>query len=80
MKRGNAGDAEGLAILYEPNTFLAFSAGEITTGRENIRRLYEKLLASKPKFEGEARAALQEVSLQEVARRQPDDSRLGIID
>ncbi|MDA0174310.1 nuclear transport factor 2 family protein [Solirubrobacter taibaiensis] len=44
----NARDAEGLAALYEPDAVIAFPPGQVTTGREAIQALYEKLVASDP--------------------------------
>ncbi|MBV8933664.1 MAG: nuclear transport factor 2 family protein [Kutzneria sp.] len=51
VKLVNAGDAEGLAELYEPDAVLAYPPGSPTVGREAIRALYERMLASKPHFE-----------------------------
>lgn len=50
VERANAGDAEGLAELYEPDAVLAFPPGQVTTGRQAIRVVYEELLATKPQF------------------------------
>ncbi len=50
---GNAGDAEGMAALYEPAAVMAFPPGQVTTGRDAIRDLFEKMLANRPHFEPE---------------------------
>jgi len=54
VERGNAGDAEGLADLYEIDAVVGFPPGQVTTGREAIRALYEQMLATKPVFTLEA--------------------------
>lgn len=46
--RTNAGDVEGLVALYEPNATLAFPTGQVTSGTEAIRRVFEQVLAGKP--------------------------------
>ena len=47
--RANAGDAEGLVALYEPNAVVA--AGRVVaTGHDEIRRFYTDLLAKKSDF------------------------------
>jgi len=90
--RGNAGDLDGLVALYEPDAMLAFPPGEVTVGREAIRRVYERFLAGKPTLRGEQRPALRHGDLAltstriatgataEVARRQPDGTWLWVID
>jgi uncharacterized protein (TIGR02246 family) len=45
VERSFAGDAEGLAQLYEPDAVLGFPPGQATVGREAIRAVYEKLLS-----------------------------------
>ena len=48
-ERANAGDAEGLVALYEPQAVVA--AGEIVaTGHDEIRHFYTDLLARKSDF------------------------------
>ena len=37
VERANAGDAEGLAALYEPDAVLAFPPGQETIGRVIVR-------------------------------------------
>jgi len=48
VERANAGDAEGLAALYETDAVLAFPPGQVTAGVQAIRQVYEQLLAGKP--------------------------------
>ena len=53
VERSNAGDAAGVAELYEPDAVLAYPPGDRTVGREAIRELWEKVLADRPHFEQE---------------------------
>lgn len=94
IERANAGDVDGLVVLYEPGAVLAFPPGTITTGRQAIREVYADLLAKRPTFvtEGQRPAlvngetALTSTRLPggqataEVAHRQPDGSWLWAID
>jgi uncharacterized protein (TIGR02246 family) len=94
VERANAGDADGLAALYEPDAVLTFPAGRVATGRTAIRAVYAKLLADRPTFTpGDLQPALVNGDLAltstrldgggvtvEVARRQPDGSWLWAID
>jgi len=94
VERANAGDAEGIAALYEPDAILAFPSGHVTVGQEAIRAAYEQLLAPKPHFEpGEQLPALRRDDLAltstrladggvtaEIARRQLDGTWLWILD
>ena len=52
-ERANAGDAEGIAALYEPAAVLALPPGQMTVGREAIRAVFEQLLAHSPDFRPE---------------------------
>ena len=52
--RANAGDAEGLAELYEPTAVVAYPPGSVTVGREAIRALYEQMLSAMSHFTQEA--------------------------
>ena len=54
VERSNAGDADGVADLYEENAVMAYPPGAQTTGREAIRDLWAKVLANRPHFEPEA--------------------------
>ncbi|MGO4428393.1 SgcJ/EcaC family oxidoreductase [Streptomyces sp. MCAF7] len=95
VERANAGDAEGLAELYEPDAVLAFPPGSQTVGREAIRAVFEQMLAQVPRFEQEptlptvrngdlavtsTRPADNTGGRVQVVRRQSDGSWLRIID
>jgi uncharacterized protein (TIGR02246 family) len=95
VERANAGDAEGLAELYEPDAVLGFPPGQVTVGRRAIRAVYEQLLASRPHFEPEealptlrhgdlaltsTRPADAAGARAQVARRQPDGTWLRVLD
>ncbi|MBO0832594.1 MAG: nuclear transport factor 2 family protein [Actinobacteria bacterium] len=95
VERVNAGDAAGLAELYEPGAVLGFPPGQETVGRDAIRTVYEQLVASAPHFEVEeplpslrfgdlaltsTRPADNTGGRVQVARRQPDGTWLRIID
>lgn len=51
LRRLNAGDAEGLAQLYEPDAVLATPNGQTAVGRDAIGRLYEQMLTDRPTFQ-----------------------------
>jgi ketosteroid isomerase-like protein len=91
----NAGDAAGLADLYEPGAVLAYPPGQMTAGREGIRAVYERMVAMGLKFETEetlptirsAKLALTSTHRRDgigvrvqVARQQRDGSWLRVID
>lgn len=95
VERSNAGDAAGVAALYEENAVLAYPPGQQTAGQEAIRELWEKVLASRPHFEPETPLptlisgdlALTSTppkdgagARAQVARRQPDGSWLRVLD
>ncbi len=93
IDRANAGDVDGLVALYEAEAVLAFPPGQVTSGSQAIRQVYEQLLAGRPTFTGEPQSALRNGDLAltstrlagggatvEVARRQPDGTWLWIID
>ncbi len=95
VERANAGDAEGLALLYEPDAVVAYPPGQVTVGRAAIRALYEKMVAARPKFQPEAplptlrcgdlaltatRAKDEAGARAQVARRQPDGTWLRVLD
>ncbi|QKW36192.1 nuclear transport factor 2 family protein [Actinomadura sp. NAK00032] len=95
VERSNAGDAAGVAALYEEDAVIAYPPGSRTTGRDAIRRLWEKVLAARPRFEPEqplptlvsGDLALTATpprdgagARAQVARRQPDGSWLRVLD
>jgi ketosteroid isomerase-like protein len=95
VERSNAGDAEGVAALYEEEAVLAYPPGEQTVGRAAIRALWEKVLAGRPRFELEeplptlisGDIALTSTppkdragARAQVVRRQPDGSWLRLLD
>ena len=95
VDRANAGDAEGLALLYEPDAVLAFPPGDVTVGREAIRAVCEGLVATTSHFEPEVAMPtirFEDLALTstrpadgaggrvQVSRRQPDGTWLRIID
>lgn len=92
--RANAGDADGLAALYEADAVLVAAEGKVVRGTEAIRDFYARLLAGGPTFQqGNQRPAVRhdDIALTssrlvngtvtaEVARRQADGTWLWIID
>ncbi|MEV6336585.1 nuclear transport factor 2 family protein [Nocardia vinacea] len=94
VERLNAGDVDGLVALYEPDAVLVLLDGRVATGRVEIRRAYEHLVADRPTFtpgrqqptRRNGDLALTSVRLVgggvavEVARRQPDGTWLWVID
>ena len=95
VELANAGDAEGMADLYEPDAVVAYPPGQMTVGRAAIKVLYEKMLAVAPKLRLEvplptlqlgdlaltSTPALDEAGARaQVVRRQPDGTWLRILD
>lgn len=95
VERANAGDADGIAALYEPDAVMAFPPGQRTTGRDAIRALWAEVLAQAPRFELEdplptlvsGDIALTSTPARDgagiraqVVRRQPDGSWLRLLD
>jgi ketosteroid isomerase-like protein len=95
VERANAGDADGLAALYELDAVVAFPPGHMTVGRPAIQALYERMLETKPQFRLEkplptlrsgdvaltATPALDEAGARaQLVRRQPDGTWLRVLD
>jgi ketosteroid isomerase-like protein len=95
VERSNAGDAAGVAELYEEAAVMAFPPGGQTVGRDAIRALWEQVLAKAPHFEPEpplptlisGDIALTSTppkdgagARAQVARRQPDGTWLRLLD
>jgi ketosteroid isomerase-like protein len=94
IERANAVDVDGLVALYEREAVLATPSGQIAIGADAIREVYEKLLATRPKFtsEGQQPALINgDIALTstlltgggataEIARRQPDGEWLWAVD
>lgn len=51
LTRANAGDVEGLVVLYEPHAVLALPDGHVARGATAIRDAYAQLLATRPTFQ-----------------------------
>lgn len=95
VDRSNAGDAEGVAALYEQGAVMAFPPGQRTVGRDAIRQMWAGVLANGPTFTYEAPFPALEsdgvavtgtiasdgtgVRLQ-VVRRQPDGTWQRLLD
>ena len=54
VQRANAGDADGVAALYEEDAVMAYPPGSVTTGRAAIRQLWQTVLANRPQFAPES--------------------------
>lgn len=95
VERANAGDAAGLAELYEEQAVMAYPPGGQTMGRHAIRVLWEKVLANAPHFDQEpplptlisGDIALTSTppkdgagARAQVVRRQPDGTWLRLLD
>ena len=94
-ERLNAGDAAGVAALYEPQAVLAYPADRPVTGREVIQAIYQDMADAGVKFAIETplpTVRFEDLALTstrsadnagvrvQVLRRQPDGSWLRIID
>ena len=95
VDRSNAGDAAGVAALYEEDAVLAYPPGSRTVGRAAIQELWERVLADRPHFEPEEplpTLVSGDIALTstppgdgsgaraQVVRRQPDGSWLRLLD
>jgi ketosteroid isomerase-like protein len=94
-ERLNAGDAVGVAALYEPQAVLAYPADSAVTGRDAIQAIYRQMADAGVKFAIEiplptvrfenlaltsTRSADNTGVRVQVLRQQPDGSWLRIID
>ncbi|WP_072802957.1 YybH family protein [Rhodococcoides yunnanense] len=95
VERSNAGDADGVAALYDENAVMAYPPGKTTVGRAAIRDLWASVLAHGPHFEleeGLPTLVYGDIALTstapkdnagaraQVVQRQPDGSWLRILD
>jgi uncharacterized protein (TIGR02246 family) len=95
VERANAGDAAGVALLYEEDAVMAYPPGGVTVGRDAIRELFEQFLAKAPRFTPEpplptlisGELALTSTppsdgagARAQVVRRQPDGTWLRVLD
>jgi ketosteroid isomerase-like protein len=95
VERANAGDAAGIAALYEESAVMAYPPGSQTVGRDAIREFWEKALPNVPHFEQEQplpTLVSGDIALTstppkdgagaraQVVRRQPDGSWLRLLD
>jgi ketosteroid isomerase-like protein len=94
-ERLNAGNAAGVAALYEPQAVLAYPADRPVTGRDAIQAIYQQLAGAGVNFAIETplptvrfenlaltstRSADNTGVRVQVLRQQPDGSWLRIID
>ncbi|MCB0880720.1 MAG: nuclear transport factor 2 family protein [Thermoleophilia bacterium] len=95
VERSNAGDAAGVAALYEEDAVVAYPPGRVTSGRDAIERMWAEVLSHGPVFTLEEplpTLVCGDIALTstpprdgagaraQVVRRQPDGSWLRLID
>jgi uncharacterized protein (TIGR02246 family) len=95
VERSNAGDADGVAALYEEDAVMAYPPGKQTVGRAAIREMWASVLQHRPHFEQETplpTLVSGDIALTstpprdgagaraQVVRRQPDGSWLRLLD
>ncbi|MFJ9947682.1 YybH family protein [Kitasatospora sp. NPDC091207] len=94
VELANAGDAEGLAELYEPDAVMAFPIGRLHVGRDAIRAAFAEMLTRFSAFAPEETVptlrsgdlaltstvpADDSTGRYQVARRQPDGTWLRVL-
>ena len=57
VERANAGDADGIAALYEEDAVMAYPPGQTTVGRAAIQALWEEVLSHRPALRAGGAAA-----------------------
>lgn len=95
VERANAGDAAGIAALYEEEAVMAYPPGQLTVGRAAIEALWAEVLSHRPRFEPEPplpTLVSGDIALTstppkdgagaraQVVRRQPDGTWLRLLD
>ncbi|HWC83630.1 MAG TPA: nuclear transport factor 2 family protein [Pseudonocardiaceae bacterium] len=95
VELANAGDAAGMAQLYEPDAVLDYPVGRPTVGRAAIRAVFERMVAQRPTFAPEeslptlrtgdialtaTRPRDDTGGRAQVVRRQPDGCWLRVLD
>lgn len=95
VERSNAGDADGVADLYEFDAVMAYPPGQLTIGRDAIRDLWKTVLAHRQHFTPEPplpTLVCGDIALTstppsdgrgaraQVVRRQADGSWLRVLD
>ncbi|ADD44661.1 YybH family protein [Stackebrandtia nassauensis] len=95
VERVNAGDAAGVAVLYETQAVVGFPSDNPTVGREAIAALYQRMVDAGAKFEVEdplPTLYFEDLALtatrpkdgtggrSQVLRRQPDGTWLRVLD
>jgi hypothetical protein len=69
VERLNAGDAAGVAALYEPEAVLAYPADRPTTGRAAVQAVYQRMIDAGLRFGTET--PLPTVRFQDLASPRP---------
>ncbi len=95
VERANAGDAAGIAALYEEEAVMAYPPGQFSVGRAAIYALWQSVLDHRPHFELEdplptlvsgdialtSTVAKDDAGARaQVVRRQPDGTWLRLLD
>lgn len=94
VERANAGDVEGLVVLYEADATLSCGGGVEIVGTSQIRKFFTNYLMTRPKLTPSVQAPAlcnDNIALTssrhsngdvsaEIARRQPDGNWLWAVD